>query len=349
MTIAEQVAGHLRGELLRGRWSGLLPGGRQLSLELEVNIKTVEVALRQLEREGVLAGQGAGRRRRIVVAEAKTAHPLRVGILLYHCNDRRLALVVELQHMLVKAGHATVFPAKSLVELEMDVKRVERLVGQTAADVWLVLAGSREVLEWFCTQPLPSFALYGRRTGLPIAGTGPDIQAPFVVGVRRLLALGHRRIVVICRSERRRPTLGNAERAFLDELAAHGVAPGPYHLPEWEETREGLQELLASLFQVTPPTALIFDEAPLFAATQQFLARRGIQVPEEVSLFCTADDPTFEWCTPSVACIRWDARPVLRSIVRWASNVSRGKEDRRQTLTPAGFIPGGTIGRVKGG
>lgn len=347
MTIAEQVAGHLRGEMLRGRWREVLPGSRQLSQELGVNIKTVEVAMRQLEHEGVLAGQGAGRKRRIVVPEGKAAHPLRVGILLYQASDRRLALIVELQHMLTKAGHATVFPAKTLVDIEMDVKRVERLVEQTAADVWLVLAGSREVLQWFCTRPQPVFALYGRRSGLPIAGTGPDILTPFVVGVRRLLELGHRRIVVICRSERRKPTLGNAERAFFDELAAQGIAPGPYHLPEWEETPEGLQELLGSLFRVTPPTALIFDEAPLFAATQQFLARRSIQVPEDVSLFCTVDDPTFEWCVPSVACIRWDSRPGIRRIVRWASNVSRGKEDRRQTLTAAEFFPGGTIAWVK--
>lgn len=71
-------------------------------------------------------------------------------------------------------------------------------------------------------------------------------------------------------------------------------------------------------------------------------------MPQEVSLVCTDADPTFDWCQPSVAHIRWDSRPVVRRIVRWAANVSQSKEDVRQTLTPAEFVPGGTIGPAKG-
>jgi hypothetical protein len=40
LTIAEQVAEFLRGEILRGRWPGLLPGLPSLSGELGVNQKT---------------------------------------------------------------------------------------------------------------------------------------------------------------------------------------------------------------------------------------------------------------------------------------------------------------------
>jgi hypothetical protein len=35
---------------------------------------------------------------------------------------------------------------------------------------------------------------------------------------------------------------------------------------------------------------------------------------------------------------------VIRRIVRWSNNVSRGKDDKRKTLTKAEFIDGGTIG-----
>lgn len=39
-------------------------------------------------------------------------------------------------------------------------------------------------------------------------------------------------------------------------------------------------------------------------------------------------------------------RPVMRRIARWANNVSRGKDDLRQTLTQAEFVEGGTVGPV---
>ncbi len=64
-------------------------------------------------------------------------------------------------------------------------------------------------------------------------------------------------------------------------------------------------------------------------------------MPQDVSLVCTDADPGFGWCQPPIAHIRWDFRPVVRRMVRWANNVSRGKEDKRQTLTKAEFVEGG--------
>jgi DNA-binding LacI/PurR family transcriptional regulator len=95
---------------------------------------------------------------------------------------------------------------------------------------------------------------------------------------------------------------------------------------------------------VTPPTALIIDEAECFAAAHHFLAGRGLRVPKDVSLVCTVDDPTFVWCEPSIAHMSWTPVPVVRRVVRWAAHVSHGQRDVRQSMTPAKFVPGGTIG-----
>jgi len=145
LTIAEQVAAHLRRELLRGRWSGVLPGSRQLAQELEVNIKTVEVALRQLVREGVLAGQGAGRKRRIVLPHVNALRPLRVALLDYDPLSLTEGCMSEVQHLLATAGHSASFAEKSLTELGMKVPRISRLVAMTKADAWMIASGSREV------------------------------------------------------------------------------------------------------------------------------------------------------------------------------------------------------------
>ncbi len=346
LSAAEQTARHLRGELERGHWVGSLPGVGALAAELGVNRKTVEAALGQLEKEGRLAGQGPGRKRRIVTSKAGPARPMRIAMLEYDPMARTEGYMVELHHSLGAAGHTAFFSEKCLVELGMDVARIGRLVRQTKADAWVIGAGSRDVLAWFCAQRVPAFALFGRREGLPIAGTGPDKVPALIAATRSLIQLGHRRIVLVVRRERRLPEPGRAERAFLEELTAHGVPVGAFNLPDWEETRAGLFELLRSLFQTTAPTALIVDEAPLFAAVQQFLAARGLRVPEQVSLVCTDADPTFEWCLPTIAHIRWDPAPVVRRIVRWAATVSRGRTDVKQTLTPAEFVPGGTIGPV---
>ena len=107
---------------------------------------------------------------------------------------------------------------------------------------------------------------------------------------------------------------------------------------------KGFHQELDALFTTTPPTALILDEAPLFFAAQQFLQSLGLRVPQDVSLICTDGDPHCSWCTPSIAHIQWDNRPVVRRVVNWAANISRGKNDIRQSFTPAVFVQGGTIG-----
>ena len=349
ISATERVAAHLREELLRGALWDPLPGVHALTAELGTNHNTVEKALRLLEQEGLLVTQGPGRRRRIAVAEGKVARPLRLAILDFDPPAVALAdgYMTDLLHRLGEAGHSVFFADKCLLELGMEVGRIARLVRRTEADAWVVCAGSREVIEWFAAQPAPVFALFGRRGGLPIAGVGPDKVTAQAAVTRRLIELGHRRIVQLARRNRRLPVPGAAERAILEAMAARGIETGLYNLPDWEETGKGFHGCLTELFRVTPPTALIIDEAPFLVAALQFLGRRGLRVPEDVSLVCTDDDRAFAWCEPTIAHIRWDSRPVVQRVVRWAANVSHGRDDLRQTLTKAEFVEGGTVGPVK--
>lgn len=343
---AEQIANHLREELMRGRWTGMMPGQFRLAEELRASRNAVEAALRLLEHEGVLVSQGLGRKRLIASPDPKKARPMRIAILDYEPVPVTEGYTVELQYMLIEAGHVAFFAPKTLIELDMNVSRIRRMVEKTEADAWIVCSASREVLTWFAAQPLPAFALFGRRRGLPIAAAGPDKIPATVAATRALAELGHQRIVMLIRRATRLPKPGVVVRAFLDELKAQGITPGPYNLPDWEENPKALHKRLELLFRITPPTALIADEAPFYVAALQFCTSRGLRVPEDVSLICADPSPAFEWSRPTVAHILWETRPLVRRIVRWAANVSQKKPDLRQTLTQAEFITGGTIGPV---
>ena len=326
-----------------------MPGGDRLAKELGIGRNTVESALQQLEKEGLLVGQGSRRQRLIELPDGMTQPSMRVAILPFDASDLRLDYMIEIKHLLTAAGHTPFFLAKTLGDLGMDVKRVARFVEKNKADAWVIVAASREVLEWFATRPEPAFALFGRRQNIAIAGSGPDTAPVMAAIARRLIELGHRRMVLLSRKVRRLPQPGLFERTFLAELESHGLAVGPYNLPDWEETRAGFYQVLDSLFHLTPPTALIVDEAPQFTAVLRFLAGRGIRIPEDVSLVGTDPDRNFEWCEPPIAHIAWDVSQVARNVARWAANVSRGKADRRQTLIKAEFVEGGTIGPAKQG
>jgi DNA-binding LacI/PurR family transcriptional regulator len=346
-TFTDQVAERLRQGISEGRWRGTLPGSKQLATELGCSPWTVEEAVRRLTKEGLLVSPGAGHRRRIRLTKNLAPPSLRVGILLYERIDEKLDYIVDLQHRLLEAGHVPTIPSKTLLDLKMNVDRISRLVRSTEADAWVIQAGSSEVLEWFAGQPAPAFALAGRRRGVDIAGTGPDKIPAGQTAVRRLVELGHRRIVMLAREERRKPAPGLMERAFLNELGVLGIPTSPnYNLPDWDDTLEGLYHRLNSLYQHSPPTALIIDEVPLYLAVERHLARLGFLAPGDVSLICLDPGPAFKWFLPPVSHVAWDSRPMINRIVKWAENVARGKDDRRQTFTKAEFIEGGTIGPV---
>lgn len=347
LTHAEQVAAYVRGELARGRWGESLPGIQRLGMDLAVNHNTVEAGLRLLEKEGLVVSQGHGRPRRVVAGAAGAAkRSLRISILLYEAGDRSFPEQVELLARLQEAGHAADHASKSLGELGMRAERVARFVENHPADAWVICAGSREVLTWFSTCGVPAIAMFGRFAGVPIPAAAPRKIPAMVTAVRKLVAMGHRRIVLFAREERRKPQPALFEQAFLDELGALGLPTGPFNLPDWDETPDGFHASLDRLFLHTPPTTIILGESLFFMSLQQYLLRRGIRVPEDLSVICPDPDPAFAWCHPDISHIHWDYRPLVHRILRWTEHVAQGREDGEQTLFLADFVEGGTIGPV---
>lgn len=344
-SVTDQLVEFLRDGMRSGRWRDTLPGRDQLALELGVSHTTMETAMRRLTKEGALVSQGAGKRRRIVLAECDVVpQDFRINFLPYESSTPGLPQVMDLLEQLRKAGFAVEATPKSLLELNMEVGRVARHVQQNPADAWIVGSGSREVLDWFSKQPTPAYAYFGHKADLPIAGCTIRRDVPAMI--RRLYDLGHRLIVLLIREEHLKPQPSFFAQLFMDSLKDVGIDPSSYNLPVWGYEPEGLRRCLDSLYKVIPPTAIITSETSLMFAVRDYQARRGIISPRDVSLISLDQSPFFAWCDPLVAHFNWDARSINRRVVRWAKRVATGKDDRRQIFTKAKFLEGGTIGRV---
>jgi hypothetical protein len=86
------------------------------------------------EAEGILVGQGAGKRRKIKLPKDFTPPTLRVLILLYEKSDQTRHFMVDLVYRLQARGHAAGFASKTLEELHMNVGRVSKYVSGQGAD-----------------------------------------------------------------------------------------------------------------------------------------------------------------------------------------------------------------------
>ncbi len=348
-SLPQQVAAHLREGIQSGRWSSAIPGVPQLASELDVGRNTVRSALNILQLEGLLGDRGQGRSRAITDAAATAAaqRPLRVNVLRHDAQLSDNPLLIQIIHSLEAAGHEVFSCKKSQIELKHDVVRLCRHLTENPADAWVVESGSQPLLKWCASQQIPCLALFGRTDDLQMARTGPDSAPAYKVATRQLIERGHRRIVLIVREGFRRPTPGRCEMVFLEELRAHGIPTSVYNLPDWEETAEGFNRLMANLFKSTPPTALIIDEICWFIAALAFFVRHGIRVPQQVSLVSGDCETVLDQCHPGLAHMRWDNRLIVRRVLRWMDAVRKGKADRKIINIPAEFVPGGSIGPVR--
>lgn len=349
-SLAEQAAEHIRMRLRHGHWGVRLPGVQRLADETGVSKVTVRAALRRLESEGWLEAPRPGCRR------AVAPHPkrkgggatMRVAILLNEPVEQESAevqrLLLDIQHGIEGVGHHCFFTDSNLARLRGDVRRIARHVKNHPADAWIVFGGPRHVLAWFAAQPAPALALGGRSSDVPISAAGNDICAPLAETVRKLAAMGHRKIVMICPEPWRKPHAGRPAQAFLDELQANGITAGEFNLPDWDDRLEGFHDLLNRLFRTTPPTALLTTDPKHTCAALSFLARHGLKVGSDVSLVAMMADPNFAWNYPPLARFVYDLPALLRGIVRWVNALSRGHRPLKRILIPARFEAGGTLG-----
>ncbi|MBL9145142.1 MAG: substrate-binding domain-containing protein [Verrucomicrobiaceae bacterium] len=349
LTITEQTAAHVREGIRSGRWRGELPGVLRLAQLCDVSKDSMRGALRMLEAEGMISAGHAGTRR-IVLGKGVAAgnRPLRVAIFPHDplmIESREMHdLLHDVRRELLAAGHSAEFTPKTQSELHHDLRRIAKLVAGTPADAWIVGPAPRETLEFFAAQSVPVITIGGRCMEVTIASVYTDTAPAYREVLRQLFAFGHHRIVLLCPRSWRQPAPGVTLKACLEELAAHEIAATEFNVPDYEPTALGLNSLLESLFSVTPPTALIVVNPEEATAVYVFLARHGLAVPRDVSLFFPWRDVSMRLCHPPVAHLLVDGRLHVRRIVRWASAVARGRPDRSAIGIPATLELGQSLG-----
>lgn len=351
--LVEQTAAHLREGFVSGRWSGYLPGVLQLSEELVVSKHLVRGALRILEEEGSIEYSGAGKRRRILMERSAPGkrRTLRVAVMLHGSLEDESAhicrLMLGIRESIESAGHACVFARENLNQVGDNLERLARVVRQTKADAWILFQASSVVIEWFLKQPFPTFALGGRFAGLPVASSATDTWPAIRSALDLLAEHRHRRIVWVVPAFFRKPVPGPTVGKFMHRLEELGILASTYNLPDYEETAEGLEKLMDELFRITPPTALMFLYADECVAALLYLARRGLRVPQDVSILTIHSDPTFRHIRPRIARFEFPEKEHALRIQRWVQNLAKGRPDQRQVLFDAGFSPGSSIGPAK--
>lgn len=314
----------LRSRIIRGVYTGKMPGGRKLATDLGTSVATIDLSLSTLQMLG-LVRRSARSGTYVVPQEERVGNgsPILVQVVAPRPSNNELNTY---WYAPIVYGFEQACSARGLVMVlhyagkEWEADDAVKYVLHSAASA--NCAGTC-LFEQLSTR----HALELRRAKAPVVAADWDFEEPLVPTVtfdnieagallaRHVLSLGHRRVAVIVNGTdgRMNPISRDRVAGITRVLAAHGLSPvltitDP---PDWERV-PGI------LLNASPrPTAVLGTH--YFCAESVFLAakRMGLRMPEDMSI-ASFNDPTCTMLTGlTVAALEYEAfgRLALESLL----------------------------------
>lgn len=332
---SERVVAALKHSLAEGRYEGgILPSYRQIVSELNVTKASVEKAMGELEREGVIWRA----HRRGVVAYAPRREIARKGPPSLQCINfvmppfTCLPSFVEADYLSgyteLLEHHALRMRFVASNDLGPDYSRLfSANCAIESQGVVLINFRPIELMQWLQEKGVCFVVQNSSRydtEGMPahcavyVNKSGGAFQA-----VNHLLELGHRRVGFVGIVERI-ASIGPAfalERpqfeGYCGALACAGLAPaqGDFVHCETKEGRESLDVAKAFLDRTDRPAAVLAGCDEIARSLLDAARTLGLRVPEDLSIIGFDNQPTSQYTHPPLTTVSVPRRELARSAV----------------------------------
>jgi len=350
--LSQQVASRLLEEIRHGRWQSRLPGYRDLGELLGVSRTTVETALDQLTRQGVLLPPSKRRSRRIAkdftVAETTPAarRILVVGDApLSQVKPLAQSIVEEIFLRLHRRGHETDYISCPAILHAHPEATLDELLQKHPDCRWIFVKPLHPTIRWAVANRLSALLLGGEVRGrgeLPCVAMA--IAPVLADAARRLIALGHRDIV-LCIND-----LGDYGRAAVIQavkpvfLAAGLPFDSARHVPEATHSGSpgGFHRFLDELCGQGLPSAIVVGWLGEALAVTSYCMKRGLRIPQDLSLLIAELDDITAWHDPGFSGYSLSAISYVTHLEHWVESDGAGLPDGLTQIMPL-FVPGETI------
>lgn len=351
-TKAEQLSKLIIGMIRSGEWVDRLPGGDVLAKKFGVNPKTVQRALEVVEAEGWLLPAERRKARRVNPERERGKQKKRGSLLiLYSMTDAKDMSVSELFHSLaklwMKVGTTINLEIVDFAYYKEPASYLRRLVERHSADAILFYNASWQWID-VGEKMLPCFCCGGGMLeGSSVTAQGFRFRSQVDWVTRQLNDLGHDRILF---------AYTDAGRGIRDEVLGLGFFPGradmlsgrpeDYCVRVKEDHPEVWRQVWEREFARLRPTAVMVMEAHHLLSLYAFCARKGLRIPQDLSIVSLAEFEGLNWLEPPITHAQFPYSKVLSYFEKWL----------KAGLKPMGFkevemkwVVTGSIGRVPRG
>lgn len=321
-----QTADILRQRILSGEWEALLPTEVQLKDRMQVGRNTVRAALAVLTKEGLISEGQSGSRREILKRENKGQSDSKTKVVAFlapvsleQALSRVIFIVDGLRSHLAEMDYRLEVHTSQAFTLDHPEKTLTNLVHNNPADLWILQRSSRAMQDWFSRQKIPCLLHGSTYEGIQLPSVDLDYAAITRHAVGQLLSKGHTHLAMMLPSQQRYGD-EQGESAFWETLQVdyHPARQGSIIRVPNNDPKAVYRELKRVMQQADAPSGLIVWRASYAVTVFSSVQQLGIQIPKDLSVICTDDNPAAEWLLPTLA--RYQIQPsaitgkVFRSI-----------------------------------
>lgn len=346
--LSSQVADALRKALNRGQWTKVLPSERQLGEQFHVSRPTVRAALHILAKEKRITAS-KGQRPRIVSPQITSppGHSGKVLLvtheLLSHFSASVYQGISEMQTYLSKHGLSCELFVCNRRGLATQLRKLEKHIKLNGITCCVLATAQKEVQEWFASKALPALVLGSCHPSVSLPSFDVEHRSVSRHAAGILLSKGHERLALIVPASQG-PGDKASVQGFLEAFKLSPVTFTPkivYH----DGSASNISKQVNALFKSAhPPTGLIVTNSKCVLMVLVQLLRKGILVPENVSLIARDQDAVFNELTPRIAHYAFDINTYTKRLARLILHLVNQKQlPLEPNLIFPQFMPGGTV------
>ena len=347
--LAVRVADVLMDGLRAGKWPDGLPGYRVIAEHFDVGWRTSRAALALLEQRGILDTPRRGAAR-CVRSEELADNPPSTHLLVI--SSSTMPADADEQELLDGMSSDWTRSRGAFRTTRVDYRRFQRpdtvlkgLVRRHAAGALLMREPSREWVNSAMKLDLPVFFMGGAvptERFTEVSGFAFSLREMVTRVAGRLRKLGHDRILM--------PDEGRGE--VHREAILSGLLAGTGKLPPDDDAAERRcprfsqvspatwQRYWAESFRRYRPTAVIVEKEFSYLSLQGYCFRKGIRIPEDLSVVCLSSSKQLEWCEPAPDRIAFPNQKGRNHFRRW---MKRGMSPVGMRILEADYVSAGTV------
>lgn len=231
-------------------------------------------------------------------------------------------------------------------DAEREFRRIQSLASGIVDGILVLLPRAEQsYLNLLQDTHIPVITLDHGLSETPLPSIDVDNHSGGRIATEHLLSLGHRRIGFIG---------GTYSRAHLERLAGyqevlheHGISPNPDLIMEGDYSQpSGFRAAEKLLDLPHPPTAIFaISDAMAFGALEA-AGRRGIRVPDQLSVIGFDDIPMANWVHPQLTTIRQPLYQLGETAINLIISMTDGESlPGQRMLLPVELVVRGSVAR----